>query len=111
MTDWFLNEPPPQARKRTKDSRVSYRSLRGWFRALRRIEERHCSSQADHVKKEHIAGLPLSFIQRCEDLELLEQVARKIEDLQPPRGQRAGHITTDLLVAVNNQIARLKRRA
>lgn len=107
--EWWLNEPPPQTRKRTKDSRVRYTNLAGWLRALRRIQDRKSASWTYHIERQHFLGLPLSYIRRCTNLEVLEKVAQEIKDFRPPRGQRAGDFTTSLLMEVNNQIFKVKK--
>lgn len=108
--DWWMNEPAPQSRKRTKDSRVTYRDLKGWLECLGQIQERRSSDDTYRVLANHFHGLPLSFIRRCTSLAALEKAAQEIKDFRPPRGQRGGHYTTDLLMEVNNRIAELKRR-
>lgn len=105
-----MKEPPPQTRKRTKNSKVSYQNLREWLKKLWKIQERWASRQADLVLRQHFEGLPLSYVRRCRDQDILEQVAQEIKEFRPPRGQRKDHFTTRLLMEVNNQIARLKEK-
>ena len=109
MSELWMNEPPPQSRKRTRDSRATYPDLQGWLEELGKIQMRKASSWADHILTRHFEGLPVSYIRRCTCLVTLEEAVKEIKHFRPPRGQREGHFTTSLLMEVNNQIARLKK--
>jgi hypothetical protein len=109
MSERWLNNPPPQTRKLTKDSKVSYADLAGWIDGLIQIENRKASSWYYTVLENHIKGLPPVYIQRCTCLGVLDEAVKAIKKHRPPRGQRGGHFTTSILVELNNQIAKLKR--
>ncbi|GIK43770.1 MAG: hypothetical protein BroJett011_76030 [Chloroflexota bacterium] len=110
MPERWLNDPPPQSRKRTKDSQVTYTDLEGWVRETYRLEDRHASGDKYVIQANHLEGLPPRYIQRCACLDTLEKAARIIKEYRPPRGQRGGHFSTSILVELNNQIERVKKK-
>jgi hypothetical protein len=108
MSERWLNNPPPQTRKLTQDSKVSYADLAGWLTGLTQIENRKASAQYYIVLENHLKGLPPAYIRCCTRLGVLDEAVKAIKKHRPPRGQRGGHFTTSILVELNNQIAKLK---
>ena len=109
VSERWLNEPPPQTRKLTKDSKVSYTDLAGWLTGLSQIDNRKASGLYYMVLENHREGLPPSYIKKCTLLKVLDEAVAAIKKHRPPRSQRGGHFTTEILVELNNQIARLRQ--
>lgn len=102
--------PPPQTRKRTKDSQVSYSNLTGWVNAWYGIKNRKAASDKYTVEENHLKGLPPTYITACTNLKVLREATEIIKENRPPRGQRGGHFTTQILMEINNQIDRIRRK-
>jgi hypothetical protein len=81
--------------------------LAGWLRVLGRIKLRKASSNTYQVERKHFEGLPLSYIRHCDSQTVLQEAVAAVKLYRPPRGDRAGHFTTSILVELNNQINRL----
>lgn len=107
--EWWAKEPPPGEPAKTPGARIEAWDLEDWVNGYRRLCGRRDSSPKYTAQRLHMEILPLSFIKKCRSFYWLEQARECCEDQAPPRGMREDHVTTRLIMEINNRIARLRQ--
>lgn len=100
---------PVKGYTKTKGTNISYSSIVGWIDGAYEIGQRKDSSSKYQAISDHLQGLPASYIQKCDEVWLLDMAVEIIKTYRPVRGRRAGHYTTAILMNLNNRIAQIKR--
>jgi len=93
----------------TRGTRLSFNSLIAWIDGWQKLQERSHSS--DRYRKEawHIQALPPEMIAAETDEMVLYSFLSllKEDDALPPKGRRAAHATTPLVVTAHNRLSQL----
>lgn len=108
MPERWLEEPPPQSRKRTSETKVAYTTLEGWIEGYEKVSG-YRGRQWWTARENQVRELPPSYIQKCTDLGTLEKAVKIVKGHCPARGERAGHFSTLILQEINNRIFKLKQ--
>ena len=93
----------------TPGTRLSWDSLAGWIDAWQRLQGRVHSSDRYWKEGQHIRTLPVEMIAAEADETILYDFLDLMNtgDARPPKGMRAEHPTTPLIVEAQNRLAQL----
>ncbi|MCZ7673809.1 MAG: hypothetical protein M5U34_45165 [Chloroflexi bacterium] len=93
----------------TPGTRLSWDSLAGWIDAWQQLQGRSHSSRRYWQENQHIRALPVEMITAETDETILYDFLDLMNsgDARPPKGMRAEHPTTPLVVAAHNRLAQL----
>jgi hypothetical protein len=93
----------------TPGTRLSWDSLAGWIDAWQRLQPRAHSSDRYWKESQHIRALPVEMITAEADETILYDFLDLMNsgDTRPPKGMRAEHPTTPLVVEAHNRLAQL----
>ena len=94
----------------TPGTRLRWRSLAGWVEAWETIHNRRVSAIRYEQENKHVRALPLAMIDYEADPDALYAFLAVLDSdagVRPVQGERAGHPTTEMVVAANNRLAAL----
>ena len=98
----------------TPGTRLSWDSLAGWIDAWQQLQGRSHSSTRYRSRRywqenQHIRALPVEMITAETDETILYDFLDRMNsgDARPPKGMRAKHPTTPLVVEAHNRLAQL----
>lgn len=91
----------------TPGTRVTFSTLAEWLDGWEEIAHRKVSSAKHEAARDHLYALPEGLVDQASNLTELAALARVLESVRPPRGQRAGHPSTYLTDAVNRTRTRI----
>lgn len=96
----------------TPGTQLTWSSLEEWLKAALQLDARRSSLHSKQSCRHHVEALPLSLIPLCLDIATLIACRSLLQRgppsfAQPPRGNRANAPHTQLIMAINNQLARL----
>ena len=93
----------------TPGTRLSWDSLTGWIDAWERLQRRAHSSDRYWKESQHIQALPVEMIAAEVDEIILYDFLDLMNsgDARPPKGMRAEHPTTPLVVEAHNRLVQL----
>ena len=99
----------------TPGTRLTWSSVTEWVRAAHRIDRRRLSEARNRALAAHAAALPRALINRETHLPSLEAALHLLKYgppglARPPKGARAGHPTTPIIMDLMNRLAVLKRQ-
>ena len=99
----------------TPGTRLTWSDVGEWVEAAHRIDRRRLSAARNRALAAHGAALPRELIDREAHLPSLEAAIRLLKYgppglARPPRGARADHPTTPVIMDLMNRRAILKRR-
>jgi hypothetical protein len=94
----------------TPGTRLSWDSLAGWIDGWRQLQGRAHSSDRYMKESDHIRALPAEMIAAETDQTVLYDFLHLMNDdnARPPKGMRAEHPTTPLVMAAHNRLAQLE---
>jgi|GEM_PF-3347182 len=94
----------------TPGTRLRWHSLAGWVEAWETIHNRRVSAIRYEQENNHVRALPLETIvheSAPDTLYAFLAVMDSDAGVRPVKGERAGHPTTEMVVAANNRLAAL----
>ncbi|MCI0731953.1 MAG: hypothetical protein L0332_35235 [Chloroflexi bacterium] len=91
----------------TPGTRLRWGDVRGWLEGWNALGDRRDSSEKYARQDAHVAALPMAMVEQEDDASVLYELVEVLERTRPPKGGRAGHPTTALLVAANNRLQAL----
>lgn len=93
----------------TPGTRLSWDSLAGWVDAWQQLQGRSHSSRRYWQENQHVRALPVEMIAAEVDETILHVFLDLMNsgDARPPKGMRAEHPTTPLVVEAHNRLAQL----
>lgn len=93
----------------TPGTRLSWDSLAGWIAAWQQLQGRAHSSDRYWKESQHLRALPVEMITAETDEAILYDFLSLMStgDARPPKGMRAEHPTTPLVVEAHNRLAQL----
>lgn len=93
----------------TPGTRLSWDSLAGWIDAWQQLQGRSHSSRRYWQENQHLRALPVEMITAETDETILYDFLDLMNsgDAWPPKGMRAEHPTTPLVVEAHNRLAQL----
>jgi hypothetical protein len=93
----------------TPGTRLSWDSLAGWIDAWQQLQGRPHSSRRYWQENQHLQALPVEMIAAEVDEIILYDFLDLMNsgDARPPKGMRAEHPTTPLIVEAHNRLAQL----
>lgn len=99
----------------TPGTRLTWSNVTEWVSAVHRIDRRRLSAARNRTFAAHAAALPRDLINRETHVPSLEAAIHLLKYgppglVRPPKGPRAGHPTTPIIMDLMNRLALLKRR-
>lgn len=93
----------------TPGTNLSWHNLAGWINAWYQLRNRQNSSRRYRQEYEHLRALPLAMVANTMDGAILTHFMDILHhpNVRPPRGLRANHPTTALIVAAHNRLKQL----
>jgi hypothetical protein len=93
-------------------TQLTWTSPEEWLKAAHQLDARRSCLHTKQSCCHHVEALPLSLIPLCFDRATLADCLSLLQRgppsfAQPPRGNRANAPHTPLIMAINNQLARL----
>lgn len=93
----------------TPGTNLSWHNLTGWINAWYQLRSRPNASRRYRQEDEHLQALPLAMVANTMDVAMLNHFIGILchPNVRPPRGLRANHPTTPLIVAAHNRLKQL----
>ena len=104
-----------QCRYTTPGTRLTWSDVSEWVDAAHRIDRRRLSEARNRALGAHGAAMPRELIRRETDIPSLEAAIHLLKYgpprlARPPKGARADHPTTPVIMDLMNRLAVLKRQ-
>ena len=93
----------------TPSTNLSWHNLASWINAWYQLQGRQHSSRRYRQEDKHLQAVPLAMIANTADVAVLTHFINVLHqpNVRPPRGLRANHPTTALIVAAHNRLKQL----